>query len=75
MLWLSLEDAAMPDAKTAALLRTVLDEVCASISLRDTNTRTNVASKLLEAVKQEAPPSVEDLKKVGRQVLRPPTTA
>jgi len=45
----------MPDADTAALLRAVLDEVCASVSRWDT--RTHVASKLLETVKQALPPS------------------
>ena len=64
----------MPDAETAALLRAILDEVCASISLSDTSTRTNVASKLLETVKQGTP-SVDDLRKVGRQVLHQPTAA
>ena len=64
----------MPDAETAALLRAVLDEVCASISLSDTSTRTNVASKLLETVKQGTS-SVDDLRKVGRQVLHQPTAA
>ncbi len=64
----------MPDAETAALLRTVLDEVCASVSLWDTDTRTHVASKLLETVKQGTP-SIEDLRKAGQQVLRRPRTA
>ncbi len=64
----------MPDAETAALLRVVLDEVCASISLSDTSTRTNVASKLLETVKQGTP-SIDDLRQDGRQVLHQPRTA
>lgn len=62
----------MLDAETAALLRAVLDEVCASISLSDTSTRTNVASKLLEAVKQGTP-SADDLRIVGQQVLLQPS--
>ena len=33
----------MPDAETAALLRAVLDEICADVSPFDTVTRTNVA--------------------------------
>lgn len=74
MLRSPLEEVVMPDAETAALLRTVLDEVCASISPSDTSTRTNVASKLLETVRQGTP-SVDDLRKIGRQVLRQPTTA
>jgi hypothetical protein len=64
----------MPDAETAALLRAVLDEICAGISLSDTSTRTNVASKLLETVRQGTL-SIEDLKKAGSQGLRQPTTA
>lgn len=62
----------MLDAETTALLRAVLDEVCASISLSDTSTRTNVASKLLEAVKQGTP-SADDLRRVGQQVLLQPS--
>lgn len=62
----------MLDAETTALLRAVLDEVCASISLSDTSTRTNVASKLLEAVKQGTP-SADDLRIVGQQVLLQPS--
>ena len=64
----------MPDAETAALLRVVLDEVCASISRSDTSTWTNVASKLLETVKQGTP-SIDDLRQVGKQVLHQPRTA
>lgn len=74
MLRLSREEIAMPDAETAALLRAVLDEVCASVSLQDTSTRTNVASKLLETVKQGTP-SVEDLRRVGKRVLHSPRAA
>ena len=43
----------MLDPETAALLRAVLDELCASTSPSDMCTRTNVASKLLEAASQE----------------------
>lgn len=64
----------MPDAETVALLRAVLDEVCSSISLADTSTRTNVASKLLETVKHGTP-SADDLRQVGSQILHQPTTA
>ena len=62
----------MLDAKTAALLRTILDELCAGLSRSDVSTRTSVASKLLEAVRQG--PSDDDLKKAGREVLRSPPT-
>ena len=61
----------MPDPETAALLRAVLDEVCTGVSLSDTSTRTNVASKLLETVRQGAP-SIDDLRRAGKQVLRQP---
>lgn len=64
----------MPDAETAALLRAVLDDVCASFSRWDTSTRANVASKLLETVKQGTS-SVEDLRKIGKQMLHQPRTA
>lgn len=42
----------MFDHHTTALLRTVLDEVCRSVSRYETGTRTHVAAKILEAVKQ-----------------------
>lgn len=37
----------MLDAETAALLRAVLEELCASISQFDADTRARVASRLL----------------------------
>ena len=39
----------MFDTATTALLRAVLDEVCESVSHRETGARTHVASKILEA--------------------------
>jgi hypothetical protein len=62
---------AMPDAETAALLRVILDELCAGMSPFDSITRTNVASRLLETVKQGRP-SLDDLREAGRDVLRQP---
>jgi hypothetical protein len=59
----------MPDAETIALLRTVLDELCASLSPFDASTRTNVASKLLETARNGRS-SVDDLKQAGKDVLR-----
>jgi hypothetical protein len=59
----------MPDAETVAMLRAVLDELCANISQYDASTRTNVASRLLEAAKYGAP-SINDLRQAGRAVLR-----
>jgi hypothetical protein len=63
----------MVDAETTALLRAALDELCASLSPSESSTRTSVASKLLEAVKQGSS-SLDDLKKAGREVLRQPPT-
>ena len=51
----------MLDAETAAMLRLVLDEVCADISPFDTATRTHVASSLLEKTRQAAS-SLDDLR-------------
>lgn len=58
----------MPDTETAALLRTVLEELCAQVPVFDTATRTNVASKLLEAV-QQGRRSLDDLRAIGKEVL------
>ena len=59
----------MPDAETAAVLRTVLDQLCADLSPWDARTRTNVASKLLETVKLGSS-SVDDLERAGKEALR-----
>jgi hypothetical protein len=61
-------ELAMPDSETAALLRTVLDELCAQLPNFDASTRTNVASRLLEAVEQGRC-SLEDLREVGKEAL------
>jgi hypothetical protein len=63
----------MPDAETAALLRAVLDEVCAGISPSDTVTRTHVASSLLEKTGQ-ANSSLDDLRQAAMNALRRPPT-
>jgi hypothetical protein len=63
----------MPDAETTALLRAVLDEVCASLSPFDASTRTDVASKLLETARNGRL-SLDDLKQAGQEaLLRCPT--
>jgi hypothetical protein len=63
----------MPDAETAALLRAVLDEVCAGISPSDTVTRAHVASSLLEKT-TEPNSSLDDLRQAAMNALhRPPT--
>ena len=58
----------MFDAETTALLRAVLDEVCAGVSCYETGVRTHVASKILEAAAR-GETSVDSLKKVGREAL------
>ena len=58
----------MFDTATTALLRAVLDEVCESISRRETGAKAHVASKILEAAaKGETSP--ESLKCIGRRAL------
>lgn len=58
----------MPNAETAVVLRAVLDELCANVPPLDARTRTNVATKLLEATRQGRS-SVDDLKSAGRTAL------
>jgi hypothetical protein len=58
----------MFDPETAALLRAVLDELCAKIPQLETSTRTRVASKILEAA-MKGERSIDDLKEAGREVL------
>jgi hypothetical protein len=59
----------MFDAETTALLRTVLDEVCESVSCYETSARTHVASKILEAA-SKGETSVDGLKQIGINALR-----
>jgi hypothetical protein len=61
----------MLDAETAAMLRVVLNEVCADISPFDTATRTHVASSLLEKTRQ-ADSSLDDLRQAAMSALRRP---
>jgi hypothetical protein len=58
----------MPHSETAALLRTVLQELCTELSLADADTRTRVASKLLEVAEQDLC-SPDHLRAVGREAL------
>ncbi|UWU77860.1 hypothetical protein N2603_05160 [Bradyrhizobium huanghuaihaiense] len=58
----------MFDPATTALLRTVLDEVCESVSRAQTGARARVASKILEAATR-GETSPDHLKQVGRQAL------
>ena len=63
----------MFDAATTALLRTVPNEVCSSVSSGEIGTRTHVASKILEAATR-GELSPESLRRVGRDALsRAPT--
>ena len=57
----------MPD-EMIALLRAVLDEVCADIPPWDTTTRERVAMRLRATVRQERCSS-EDLKRAAREAL------
>jgi hypothetical protein len=63
----------MPDAETAALLRALLDEVCAGVSPFDAATRTHVAASLLEKTQQEHS-SLDDLRQTAVNALRRPPT-
>jgi hypothetical protein len=63
----------MPDAETAAVLRTVLNEVCVDISPFDTAIRTRVAAHLLEKATQ-ADISLEELREAASNALRRPPT-
>jgi len=58
----------MFDMATTALLRAVLDEVCESVSDRETGARAHVASKILEAATR-GEISPEGVKQVGRDAL------
>lgn len=63
----------MPDAQIAALLRAVLDDVCAELPPWDTATRERVAAKLRDLVRS-GHASIDDLKRAGRDALtRAPT--
>lgn len=58
----------MFDPATTALLRAILDEVCADVSRREIGARTYVASRILEAA-AEGDASPDRLKKVGCEAL------
>ena len=55
--------------EVTALLRGVLDEVCASVSVHETSTKALVASKLLEsATRGEL--NADTLRSIGRMALQ-----
>jgi DNA-binding transcriptional ArsR family regulator len=63
----------MPDAEMAALLRAVLDEVCADLAPSDMATRERIAARLSDLV-GSGQCSVDDLRRAGRDALtRAPT--
>lgn len=58
----------MYSPEMVAILRSVLDETCASISQTDTSLRTHVAVRLLEAAKAHQT-SIEELRLTARRAL------
>ena len=58
----------MSDADAAALLRAMLDEICAGLPLSETATRERVAARLRKIVREDCR-SLEDLRRVGRNAL------
>lgn len=63
----------MPDAEMAALLRAVLDEVCADVAPSEMAARERVAVRLIDLVRSGRR-SVGELKRAGRDALiRAPT--
>jgi hypothetical protein len=57
------------DPETVALLRAILDELCASTSPSDMSIRANIASKLLEAARQGGDTSIGNLEAAGKEAL------
>jgi hypothetical protein len=58
----------MYSLETVAILRSILDETCASISQTDTPLRTHVAVRLLEAARARQT-SIEELRLTARRAL------
>ncbi|WP_091878588.1 hypothetical protein [Bradyrhizobium sp. Rc2d] len=58
----------MFDPATTALMRSVLDEVCETVSQAEIGARAHVASKILEAASR-GETSSEGLRQVGRKAL------
>jgi hypothetical protein len=59
----------MFSSEVTALLRTVLDEVCADVAEHETSTKTRVASLLLESASM-GERNADTLRSVGRRALR-----
>lgn len=63
----------MPDAEMTALLRAVLDEVCADVAPSEMAARERVAVRLIDLVRSGRC-SIDELKRAGRDALiRAPT--
>jgi hypothetical protein len=60
----------MFNSETTALLRAVLDEVCAEISIHETAKKAFVASKILESA-SKGESNRDALRAAGRRALRP----
>jgi hypothetical protein len=58
----------MLDRETTAFLQTLLEELCASLSPSDVHSATNLASQLIETVKQ-GEQSLDELEAAGEQAL------
>jgi hypothetical protein len=56
-------------SETTALLRSVLDEVCADVGRYENGTRTFVASRLLQTA-AEGTLELDELKDAGRSALK-----
>lgn len=59
----------MSSSETAALLRSVLDEVCGEVGKYENATRAHVAAKLLEA-SARGEHTIEYLTELGREALK-----
>lgn len=59
----------MFNSETTALLRSVLDEVCAHVSVYESGARAHVAAKLLEAA-ADGRRTIDDLRTTGREALK-----
>lgn len=59
----------MFSSETTALLRTVLDEVCAGVAKHESDKKALVASKILESA-SKGERDADELRSVGRRALR-----
>lgn len=59
----------MFDTETTMLLRAIHEEVCLGLSRYETDTKSHVALRILQAAAQGLD-SVEDLRRVGKRALK-----